>query len=90
LSNKRIDSAITYTTYGQTTNKNRKIVSLAQHKTNRDYLNAVRERVHLYSSMRQLTNSFELHWYGFQPPAESDWNEFRAGYQKALRPGSGQ
>ena len=63
----------------------RKIVSLAQHKTNRDYLNSVRERARLYSSMRQLTTSFELHWYGFQPAAESDWNEFRAGYQQALR-----
>ena len=68
----------------------RKIVSLAQHKTNRDYLNSVRERVHLYSSMRQLTNSFELHWYGIQPPAENDWKEFRSGYQKALRVGPGQ
>ena len=67
----------------------RKIVSLAQHKTNRDYLHSVRERVHLYSSMRQLTNSFELHWYGFQPPAENDWTEFRNGYQKALSVGSG-
>lgn len=67
----------------------RKIVSLAQHKTNRDYLHSVRERVHLYSSMRQLTNSFELHWYGFQPPAENDWNEFRNVYQKALSIGSG-
>jgi hypothetical protein len=66
----------------------RKIVSLAQHKTNRDYLNSVRERVRLYSSMRQLTNSFELHWYGIQPPAENDWREFRNGYQKALRTGS--
>lgn len=68
----------------------RKIVSLAQHKTNRDYLNSVRERVHLYSSMRQLTNSFELHWYGFQAPAENDWNDFRSGYQKALRLGPDQ
>jgi hypothetical protein len=67
----------------------RKVVSLAQHKTNRDYLNSVRERTRLYSSMRQLTNSFELHWYGFQPAAESDWNEFRAGYQRALNAGSG-
>jgi hypothetical protein len=67
----------------------RKIVSLAQHKTNRDYLHSVRERVQLYSSMRQLTNSFELHWYGFQPPAENDWKEFRNGYQKALSVGSG-
>ena len=68
----------------------RKIVSLAQHKTNRDYLNSVRERAHLYSSMRRLTSSFELHWYGFQPPAENDWNEFRSGYQQALNAGSGR
>ncbi len=66
----------------------RKIVSLAQHKTNRDYLNSVRERGRLYSSLRQLTTSFELHWYGFQPVAVSDWNEFRAGYQQALKAGS--
>jgi hypothetical protein len=63
----------------------RKIVSLAQHKTNRDYLNSVRERVSLHSSMRRLTNSFELHWYGFQPAAENDWNEFRNGYHKILK-----
>ena len=67
----------------------RRIVSLAQHKTNRDYLNSVRERTRLYSSMRQLTNSFELHWYGFQPAAENDWNEFRRGYQQALKAGLG-
>jgi hypothetical protein len=67
----------------------RKVVSLAQHKTNRDYLNSVRERVSLYNSMRKLTSSFELHWYGFQPAAESDWLEFRSGYQQALKTGSG-
>jgi|ERR1700686_1714387 len=63
----------------------RKIVSLAQHRTNRDYLNSVRERAHLYSSMRRLTNSFELHWYGFQPPGENDWKEFRNRYHEALK-----
>ena len=63
----------------------RKILSLAQYKTNRDYLNSVRERTRLHRSMRQLTSSFELHWYGFRPAAESDWNEFRSGYQEALR-----
>jgi len=67
----------------------RKVVSLAQHKTNRDYLNSVRERTTLYNSMRKLTSSFELHWYGFQPAAESDWHEFRSGYQQALKAGSG-
>jgi uncharacterized protein DUF4129 len=67
----------------------RKLVSLAQHKTNRDYLNSLRGSTALYSSMRKLTSSFELHWYGFQPAAESDWHEFRSGYQQALKAGSG-
>jgi hypothetical protein len=67
----------------------RKVVSLAQHKTNRDYLNSVRERTRLHSFMKQLTNSFELHWYGFQPAAENDWTEFRDVYQKALKASPG-
>jgi type II secretory pathway component HofQ len=67
----------------------RKVVSLAQHKTNRDYLNSVREKTRLYSFMRQLTSSFELHWYGFQPAAENDWNEFRNVYQQALKASPG-
>ncbi len=63
----------------------RKVISLAQHKTNRDYLGAVRDRPSLFLSMRGLTNSFEIHWYGFQPAGENDWNEFRQGYQQALK-----
>ena len=63
----------------------RKVISLAQHKTNRDYLGAVRDRPSLFSSMRGLTNSFEIHWYGFVPPGEDDWKEFRNGYQQALK-----
>jgi hypothetical protein len=63
----------------------RKVISLAQHKTNRDYLGAVRDRPSLFRSMRGLTNSFEIHWYGFVPPAEDDWKEFRNGYQQALK-----
>jgi hypothetical protein len=59
----------------------RKIISLAQYKTNRDYLNSVRDKAGLYSSMRKLTQSFELHWYGFVPVGENDWNEFRNGYR---------
>ena len=62
----------------------RKLISLAQHKTNRDYLNAVRQTA-LYGLMRPLTVSFENHWYGFAPAAENDWNTFRRGYQQALR-----
>jgi hypothetical protein len=67
----------------------RKIVSLAQHKTNRDYLNSVRERTGLYNSMRQLTSSFELHWYGFRPAGENDWTEFRSRYQQVLNASGG-
>ena len=64
----------------------RKLISLAQYRTNRDYLNAVRE-TRLYSFMRPLTVSFENHWYGFVPAGENDWNDFRQGYQQALRLG---
>ena len=62
----------------------RKLISLAQHKTNRDYLNSVRDKGSLYSGMRKLTQSFELHWYGFVPAGETDWTEFRNGYRKIV------
>lgn len=61
----------------------RKVISLAQHKTNRDYLMSVRHKNSLYQAMRKLTNSFELHWYGFVPPAADDWTEFSAGVRTA-------
>lgn len=67
----------------------RKVISLAQHKTNRDYLNSVREKGSLHSTMGRLTNSFEAHWYGFVPPGENDWNDFRQRYQQALKTPSG-
>jgi hypothetical protein len=63
----------------------RKMISLAQYKTNRDYLNAVRDKGSLYTSMRKLTNIFEVHWYGIVPAGEADWDEFRNGYRKIFR-----
>ena len=63
----------------------RKLISLAQHKTNRDYLNSVRDKTSLYAGMRKLTRSFELHWYGFVPAGETDWTEFRNGYRTIVR-----
>ena len=65
----------------------RKVISLAQHKTNRDYLMSVRDKASLYQSMRRLTSSFELHWYGFVPPAPDDWDEFQAGCRNAVTDG---
>jgi hypothetical protein len=63
----------------------RKVLGLAQHKTNRDYLRAVRDRQPLYQEMQHLTRSFENHWYGFVPASMDDWNMFRSRYQQALR-----
>jgi hypothetical protein len=63
----------------------RKIISLAQHKTNRDYLRAVRERELLHGQMARLTDSYERHWYGLAQATESDWLEFRSRYREALQ-----
>jgi hypothetical protein len=66
----------------------RKVISLAQHKTNRDYLNALRDLPPLHSKMRGLTDSFERHWYGFVEANQSDWQNFRDGYLAALHRGN--
>jgi hypothetical protein len=63
----------------------RKVLGLAHHKTNRDYLGSVRNHEQLYKDMLVLTNSFEIHWYGFTPANMDDWNMFRARYHQALR-----
>lgn len=62
----------------------RKIISLAQHKTNRDYLGAMRDLEPLYGNVKQLTDSFERHWYGFAKATEADWLAFRTRYKQAL------
>ncbi len=62
----------------------RKLIGLAQHKTNRDYLRDVRKKPPLYQNMNGLTNSFERHWYGFESANETDWQEFKENYQKTI------
>jgi Domain of unknown function (DUF4129) len=62
----------------------RKIIGLAQHKTNRDYLRDVRKDQPLHQNMNVLTNSFERHWYGFLDAEEQDWQDFRARYRDAV------
>ena len=63
----------------------RKLISLAHHKTNRDYLNSLRSVPQLHSRMRGLTDSFERHWYGFASATPDDWQDFRAGYLATLQ-----
>jgi hypothetical protein len=62
----------------------RKVIGLAQHKTNRDYLRDVRNRKELFQNMTNLTGSFERHWYGFDSTDEQDWEDFRQTYKQAV------
>ncbi|MFL6229805.1 MAG: DUF4129 domain-containing protein [Pyrinomonadaceae bacterium] len=62
----------------------RKLIRLAQHKTNRDYLQSVRDRAELYQLMRPLTHDFERHWYGFAPATDADWNQYRSLCRQTL------
>ena len=66
----------------------RKLVSLAHHKTNRDYLNSLRSLPQIHSRMRDLTESFERHWYGFVAVTPNDWQDFRTGYLATLQGGT--
>ncbi|MDQ3710863.1 MAG: hypothetical protein M3388_01385 [Acidobacteriota bacterium] len=68
----------------------RKIIGLSQHKTNRDYLKDVRKQNDLYKNMSGLTSNYERHWYGFDSAEETDWEEFRNGYRKAVGSSSRQ
>lgn len=63
----------------------RKIIGLSKNKTNRDYLRDVKKRRELFQNMNGLTNNYERHWYGFQEADETDWNEFKDDYQKAVK-----
>ncbi|HEY2866292.1 MAG TPA: DUF4129 domain-containing protein [Pyrinomonadaceae bacterium] len=61
-----------------------KVIGLARHKTNRDYLRDISKRPTLFERMKLATGSFERHWYGFRRPAAGDWEEFREQYRHAV------
>jgi uncharacterized protein DUF4129 len=63
----------------------RQLLSLAQHKTNRDYLRSLRALPALYPIMTGLTHSFERHWYGLIQATPNDWQDFREAYRAALQ-----
>lgn len=65
----------------------RGVVRLAQHKTNRDYLDAVRRaaRPRLYTEMLPLTSDFELHWYGLRAASDADWQSFKSRCRTAVK-----
>lgn len=65
----------------------RGVVRLAQHKTNRDYMNALRRAAApgLYAEMLPLTFDFEVHWYGLRDATASDWESFKTRCRAALK-----
>ena len=61
----------------------RKVLHLAQHKTNRDYLKSVSNLPVLHSYMSGMTDSFERHWYGLDQATNDDWQHFREFFYAA-------
>lgn len=62
----------------------RKIIGLARHKTNRDYLRDVRKRAGLFENMTDLTGTYEQNWYGLRPSKQDDWEDFRDRYKQTM------
>ncbi|HJQ31559.1 MAG TPA: DUF4129 domain-containing protein [Pyrinomonadaceae bacterium] len=65
----------------------RGVLRLSRHRTNRDYLNAVRRAAApgLYTAMLPLTFDFELHWYGLRDASDADWESFRTRCRQILK-----
>lgn len=53
-------------------------------KTNRDYLEALRDEASLYPSFVALTRMFERIWYGHAHATEFDFEGFLTGYREAM------
>ncbi|HYN85519.1 MAG TPA: DUF4129 domain-containing protein [Pyrinomonadaceae bacterium] len=63
----------------------RNVLRLARHKTNRDYLQSVRQLApQLYAFMQPLTLTFERYWYGYERATEDDWRAFLADCRRTL------
>jgi len=62
----------------------RKIIGLARHKTNRDYLRDVRKRSGLYENMSGATGTYERNWYGLRASEQDDWEDFRNRYKETI------
>jgi len=64
----------------------RGVLRLANHKTNRDYLEAVRRaaRPGLYAELLPVTSDFESHWYGLRDATVADWESFRTRCRRVM------
>lgn len=62
----------------------KKIIGLARHKTNRDYLRDVKKKKDLHQNMNALTLNFERNWYGSNQTDENEWEEFKQTYRQTV------
>jgi hypothetical protein len=62
----------------------RKIIGLARHKTNRDYLRDIRKRGDIFENVAALTGSYERNWYGLRQAEQGDWDDFRDRYRQTM------
>lgn len=64
----------------------RNIIRLAEHKTNRDYLHALKgARATLYREMQPLTANYERHWYGVEDATAEDWINYQVRCREVLK-----
>lgn len=54
-------------------------------KTNRDYLNALRQEQTIYPNFSVMTEAFEHIWYGRERAAADEYNDFLTLYQEATK-----
>ncbi len=62
----------------------RDVIRIEPSLTNREYLRAVRAQVRLYPPMRDLTDRFDLIWYGQGTVGAGEYEEFVARYREAF------
>ena len=62
----------------------RKIIGLARHKTNRDYLRDIHKRSDIFENVSALTGSYERNWYGLRQAEQLDWDDFRDRYRQTM------
>jgi len=62
----------------------RKVIGLARHKTNRDYLRDVYKRSDIFENVAALTGSYERNWYGLRQAGPTDWDDFRDRYHQTI------
>jgi len=67
----------------------RRLLRIARHKTNRDYLRDVKKKPQVFDGLRGLTDNFERNWYGIRAAVPEDWESFRDGYNQTLREARG-